>query len=342
MADTTLLKPDYATKNMRLVGHSDQGGKSDGVQIMVHRGYAYIGHIFSKGFSVVDVRDPAHPKYVKHVAAPPNTWTLHLQAHDDLLLVIHNKDMFAQPELSDEKAYYKGSVDHHAKPEAAARNWSAGMAVYDLSKPEDPKQIGFLPVEGTGLHRLWYIGGRWAYASALLDGFSDYILITIDMADPKKPVLAGKYWLPGMNVAAGEKANWPTKNGRFGCITPSSTTTSPIAAGATPASPLSTSRTRPIRNSSSTRFGRRRSEAARTTRCRCPSAICSSSSTRPCSTIRRTGSSRSGSSTIRSRPTRSASRPSLSRRTRIISRSAVISDRTTFTKIGRAASSARS
>ena len=96
MAETTLPKPDYATKNMRLVGYSDQGGRCDGVQIMVHRGYAYIGHIFSKGFSVVDVRDPAHPKYVKHVAAPPNTWTLHLQAHDDLLLVIHNKDMFAQ------------------------------------------------------------------------------------------------------------------------------------------------------------------------------------------------------------------------------------------------------
>ena len=62
MADTTLPKPDYATKNMRLVGHSDQGGRCDGVQIMVHRGYAYIGHIFSKGFSVVDVRDPAHPE----------------------------------------------------------------------------------------------------------------------------------------------------------------------------------------------------------------------------------------------------------------------------------------
>ena len=82
MADT-LPKPDYATKNMRLVGYSDQDGRCDGVQIMVHRGYAYIGHIFSKGFSVIDVRDPAHPKYVKHVAAPPNTWTLHLQAHDD-------------------------------------------------------------------------------------------------------------------------------------------------------------------------------------------------------------------------------------------------------------------
>ena len=138
MADT-LPKPDYATKNMRLVGYSDQDGRCDGVQIMVHRGYAYIGHIFSKGFSVVDVRDPTHPKVVKYVAAPPNTWTLHLQAHDDLLLVIHNKDMFAQPELADEKNYYKGSVDHHAKPEAAARNWSAGMAVYDISKPDEPR-----------------------------------------------------------------------------------------------------------------------------------------------------------------------------------------------------------
>ena len=55
------LRPDYAS-NMRLVGYSDQGGRPDGVQIMVHRGFAYIGHIFSKGFSVVDVRDPAHPR----------------------------------------------------------------------------------------------------------------------------------------------------------------------------------------------------------------------------------------------------------------------------------------
>ena len=216
MPSSDLPKPDYATSNMRLVGHSDQGGRCDGVQIMVHRGYAYIGHIFSKGFTVVDVRDPSNPKVVKYVAAPPNTWTLHLQAFDDLLLVIHNKDMFAQPELADEKNYYKGSVDHHAKQESSGQNWSAGMAVYDISKPDDPKQIGFMPVAGTGLHRLWYVGGRWAYASALLDGFSDYILITIDMQDPKRPVLAGKYWLPGMNVAAGEKANWPTKNGRFG------------------------------------------------------------------------------------------------------------------------------
>jgi hypothetical protein len=103
MAGNNLPEPDHKTDNMRLVGYCDQGGKSDGVQIMVHRGYAYIGHIFSKGFSVVDVRDPKKPKVAKYVPAPPNTWTLHLQAFDDLLLVIHNKDMFAQPDLADEK-----------------------------------------------------------------------------------------------------------------------------------------------------------------------------------------------------------------------------------------------
>ena len=112
-----LPKPDYATKNMKLVGYSDQDGRCDGVQIMVHDGFAYVGHIFSKGFSVIDVRDPKKPKTVRYVAAPPNTWTLHLQAHDDLLLVIHNKDMFAQPEMADEKNYYKGKVAHHAKAE---------------------------------------------------------------------------------------------------------------------------------------------------------------------------------------------------------------------------------
>ena len=213
MAD--IMTPTYA-KNMKIIGHTDQGGgRADGVQIMVHKGYAYVGHIFSKGFSVIDVRDPTKPNPVDYIAAPPNSWTLHLQQFDDLLLVVHAKDMFAQPELADEKNYYKGKIDSHADSKQE-QNWSAGLAVYDVSKPEAPRQIGFMPVKGGGLHRVWYVGGRWAYASALLDGFSDYIMITIDMQDPTKPVLAGKYWLPGMNVAAGEVAHWPSEVGRYG------------------------------------------------------------------------------------------------------------------------------
>jgi hypothetical protein len=96
-----------------------------------------------------------------------------------------------------------------AEKKATTRDWTAGLAVYDVAKPEAPRQIGFMPVDGGGIHRIWYTGGRWAYASALIDGFTDYIFITIDMADPTKPREAGRYWLPGMNQAAGETPDWP-------------------------------------------------------------------------------------------------------------------------------------
>ena len=47
-----------ASHNIKFVGHCDLGGRGDGVQIMVHRGYAYVGHGFSNGITTVDVRDP--------------------------------------------------------------------------------------------------------------------------------------------------------------------------------------------------------------------------------------------------------------------------------------------
>ena len=52
-----MRSPDFA-RNMRFVGHSDVAGRGDGMQIMLHRGHAYLGHPFSGGFSIVDLRDP--------------------------------------------------------------------------------------------------------------------------------------------------------------------------------------------------------------------------------------------------------------------------------------------
>jgi hypothetical protein len=204
---------------MRLVGHSDQGGRPDGVQVMVHRCFAYVGHMFSKGFSIIDVRDPSRPRPVHYLAAPAGTWNIHLQVHDDLLLVINAKDMFAAAEFADEHTYYRGQVGKvvgtaEARRDAA-RDWTAGLAVYDISKPETPRRIGFMPVAGGGIHRIWYTGGRWAYVSALLDGFTDYIFMTVDMSDPIKPREAGRYWIPGMNQAGGERPSWPASS-RYG------------------------------------------------------------------------------------------------------------------------------
>jgi len=208
MASQDLPKPDFV-RNMTLIGHSEMAGRADGVQLMVERGFAYVGHMFSKGFSVVDVRDPRSPRPVNYIPAPANTWNIHLQAHDGLLLVIHAKDMFAASQFQDEREYYTGSLGKKvgtAEWKSETRDWSAGMAVYDIATdPANPRQIGFFSIPGGGIHRIWYVGGRWAYVSALLDGFADYIFMVVDLADPTKPKEAGRYWLPGMNVAAGEK-----------------------------------------------------------------------------------------------------------------------------------------
>ena len=66
--------------------------------------------MFSAGFSVLDVRDAKNPRIVAYIPAPANTWTIHLQTHDDLLLVIHAKDMFSAAEFADEHAYYSGAL----------------------------------------------------------------------------------------------------------------------------------------------------------------------------------------------------------------------------------------
>lgn len=219
MAD--IEAPQYS-KNMKLIGHGDQGGRPDAVQIMVDRGFAYVGHLFSNGVSVIDVRDPRNPRAIEFIPAPPNTWNLHLQAHDGLLLVVHAKNMWAQPDLADERNYYRAKTsDIHAHARVSEQQaWSAGMAVYDISTRGKPKPIGFMPIKGGGLHRIWYVGGRWAYASAFIEGFSDYIMITIDLADPANPKETGRFWLPGMNLAAGETPSWPSATGRYGCHHP--------------------------------------------------------------------------------------------------------------------------
>ena len=41
-----------------------------------------------------------------------------------------------------------------------------------------------MPVDGLGPHRLWYTGGRYAYASIHFADFTDHIFAVIDLADP--------------------------------------------------------------------------------------------------------------------------------------------------------------
>ena len=141
-----LPKPDFA-RNVRMIGYTDMAGRPDGVQVMVNKSHAFVGHIFSNGFSVIDVSDPRSPRPVNFVAAPPDTWTPHLQTYEDLLLVINARNAFAASEFQDAANYYSGTFTTGASDAAGQpRTWSAGMKVYDIRDPADPRPIGFMPV----------------------------------------------------------------------------------------------------------------------------------------------------------------------------------------------------
>ena len=197
-----------SARNMRFVGYSDQGGRSDGVQVMVAKGHAYVSHPFSTGATVLDVRDPRHPKPVNFLPVHPRSWSLHLQTFDDLLLVVEEFNFYSV--YNTENSYYGGSIEDLSSARFGKRgeDFSAGLRVYDIKDPANPRSIGFMNVEGLGLHRVWWVGGRFAYASAILDGYTDHILISIDMQDPARPREAGRWWIPGMWAAGGETADW--------------------------------------------------------------------------------------------------------------------------------------
>ena len=163
-------------RGLELVGHTDLDGKGDGMQIMRRGDVLYVGHMgdFGVGTSVVDIAEPSRPRVVRQIAVPKGTHSHKVQLAGDLLLANH------------EQYPYRVGV-----PE------STGLLVYDVSRSDDPRRIGFLPVDGLGVHRIWWTGGRYAYASAREKGFANRILIVVDLADPQLPRLASRWWWPG-------------------------------------------------------------------------------------------------------------------------------------------------
>ncbi|WP_238993241.1 LVIVD repeat-containing protein [Nocardioides caldifontis] len=174
------------SRGLRTVGHHDLGGFGDGMQVMVEEDAVYVGHFGPSGMgtSVLDGSDPTRPRLVKQWRSPSGSHTHKVQVADGLLLVNHEQFRGGHP-------------------------FSAGMAVYDLTDPFDPQQIGWFESTGRGVHRIVWTGGRYAYVSAIPEGFQDRIWMVVDMADPTQPVEAGRWWWPGQWVGGEETPTWP-------------------------------------------------------------------------------------------------------------------------------------
>jgi len=183
------LPRSLEARGLELVGHTDLDGKGDGMQIMRSGDVLYVGHMgdFGVGTSVVDISDLAHPRVLRQIPVPGGTHSHKVQLAGDLLLANH------------EQYPYRVGV-----PE------SSGLVVYDIANPREPRQIGFLPIGGLGVHRIWWTGGRYAYMSAREKGIHNRFLIVVDLADPTRPTLASRWWWPGQ--AAQDEALLPDDN----------------------------------------------------------------------------------------------------------------------------------
>ncbi len=171
------------------VGHTDLNGHGDGMQVMVEGSVAFVGHFGPSGMatSVVDVSRPDRPEVIRQWRAPEGGHCHKTQVADGLLLTNY-------------EAFRGGRPDR------------TGMAVHDLSDPTNPREIGFWEIGGQGVHRIVWEGGRYAYLSAVPDGYRERIWLVVDLSDPEHPVEAGRWWWPGM--ADGEELDWPESESR--------------------------------------------------------------------------------------------------------------------------------
>lgn len=180
------MAADAESRGLRTVGQHDLGGYGDGMQVQRAGDALYVGHFGPSGMgtSILDATDPTRLRLVRQIPAPGGSHTHKVQVADGLLLVNHEQFRGGDP-------------------------FSAGMAVYDLADPFEPRQVGWFDSTGKGVHRIVWMGGDRAYVSATPDGFDDRIWVVVDMSDPTAPAEMGRWWWPGQWVGGGEQPTWP-------------------------------------------------------------------------------------------------------------------------------------
>jgi hypothetical protein len=170
----------WQAEHMQPVGFSALGGRYGAFKIAIKqtvngKWYLFTGHTFDQGWSIVDITDPSKPRYVKFIpfqTDDKHVITSQVTLHGNLMLTSLN------------------TFEPQAKPLPAVLLW-------DISDPENPKQVGSWMGGSTGAHRNSYPGGKYAYLSTSYPGFKGNILVILDVSDPAHPKEVGKWWQPG-------------------------------------------------------------------------------------------------------------------------------------------------
>jgi len=225
-------------RNVRRLGHLDLPGAG---QVTIAGNYAYVGHIPNKedlGTSIVDISDPAKPRLVATVnVGDPTSHSHKVRVAGDLMIVNHERNPTAagrraqdmpairrglreafgrdptRAELLQKLNLTEADLAEIEKDEAQPYR-NGGFRIYDVSKPAAPKLIHHQLTGGIGVHR-FDMDERYAYISTEMDGFVGNILVAYDLRDPKKPQEVSRWWMPGQNIAAGEKPSWSGKRHRL-------------------------------------------------------------------------------------------------------------------------------
>jgi hypothetical protein len=196
------IPPQGIGSRIRHLSYSDQGGRPDGVQVMVNRRHVYVGHMFSDGVTILDAADPRQLKPAGFFTAGSGTRTHHLQVADDVMLLANGANIVAMQSYDNMRGYFENNL---ADSITNRKKFRSGLSIHDISRPAEMKEIAFLEIPGFGINRLWWPGGRYAYVSAHFDGFTDHILCIVDLNTITRPEIVSRWWLPGLNRAGGEK-----------------------------------------------------------------------------------------------------------------------------------------
>ena len=169
------------SRNVSLVGYHDLD-KRPGFKLAIHRSggnwFLYVGHQNHRGWSVLDVTDPASPQLKNFIPGPENTNTSQVQAAGGRLICALE---WANPGL--------GGVD--------GQPFGEGILIWDVaSDPVHPKPLGQYKTGGLGTHRNFFAGGPFVYLAAAAPGYYGKILLVVDISDPSQPKEISRWSLP--------------------------------------------------------------------------------------------------------------------------------------------------